>query len=301
MLSEKKGSAVLIALVILTLLMVMSIVFFEKLYRFSQASEWIENSNVAYYTALGTVEEVLYTGWVNKYTPWNIRDLSRGTSSSTGTKITVSTGSNTVPATWKGNSEYDTTKNYNIISLWEPIQLVIPNAVDWDTVNFEFRVPTVWWNTSTGVATAYSNTWFIIWTLASSGTSLFASGETNILKWSDINSPNKTLSAYQWTSNSWSVVQFKTFYTDANYLWLGGVNCTSFQCTLKLSLIRPVPLTDGRIMNFLEYKITGFPSAIPSQYMTIHSEWYAYGFLRSRDIQFPQITTNTALDFAVLQ
>lgn len=61
-LSEKKGSAILIALVVLTLLVMMSTVFFEKLFRFSQASEGIENSNVAYYTALGTIEEALYTG-----------------------------------------------------------------------------------------------------------------------------------------------------------------------------------------------------------------------------------------------
>ena len=54
-------------------------------------------------------------------------------------------------------------------------------------------------------------------------------------------------------------------------------------------------------MSFLEYKISNLGTVIPSQYMTIHAEGYAYGFLRSRDIQFPQITTNTALDFAVLQ
>lgn len=284
----------------------MSIVFFEKLYRFSQASEWIENSNVAYYTALGTVEEVLYTGWVNKYTPWNIRDLSRGTSSNTWTKITVSTGSNTVPATWKWNSEYDSTKNYNIISIWEPIQLVIPNDINWNTVDFEFRVPTIW-SGSTTVAPAYSNTGFIIWTLASSWASLFASGETNIFQWYRINSSvpaDKKILTFSGTSNTGSIVSFESFYnwSPTSYIWTNGAYCTNFQCTLKLSLIRPVPLDDGRTINFLEYRISGaWLPTIPSQYMTIHSEWYAYGFLRSRDIQFPQITTNTALDFAVLQ
>jgi hypothetical protein len=35
--------------------------------------------------------------------------------------------------------------------------------------------------------------------------------------------------------------------------------------------------------------------------MNLHAEGYSYGFLRARDLKFPQITTNTALDFAVLQ
>ncbi len=298
-LSEKKGSAILIALVVLTLLMMMSTVFFEKLFRFSQASEGIENSNVAYYTALGTIEEALYTGWVNKYTPWNIQNLSRWANSSTWTALTVYTGSDTIPALWKWNSEYDSTKSYNIISIWEPIQLVIPNDIDWNTVYFEFRVPVVG---SGGTWVVNMGTGYIIWTLASSGASLFASGETNTFKWIDINISGGTqIIIKHGTSNSWSDVQFLDFYTNASYLWNPTwAYCANFRCTLKLSLIRPVLLSD-RTINFLEYKISGLTKSIPSQYMTIHSEWYAYGFLRSRDIQFPQITTNTALDFAVLQ
>lgn len=50
--SHHKGSALLVALIVLTLLTVMSTVFFEKLYRFAQASNGIENSNAAYYKAL---------------------------------------------------------------------------------------------------------------------------------------------------------------------------------------------------------------------------------------------------------
>jgi type II secretory pathway component PulK len=57
-----KGSALIVALVIMTLLTMMSTVFYEKVYRFSQRSEGIENSNVAYYKAIGTIEQALYTG-----------------------------------------------------------------------------------------------------------------------------------------------------------------------------------------------------------------------------------------------
>lgn len=35
--------------------------------------------------------------------------------------------------------------------------------------------------------------------------------------------------------------------------------------------------------------------------MTLHADGFAYGFMRSRTVRVPQITTNTALDFAVLQ
>lgn len=35
--------------------------------------------------------------------------------------------------------------------------------------------------------------------------------------------------------------------------------------------------------------------------MTLDATAYAYGFQRTRTIRIPQVTTNTALDFAVLQ
>ena len=57
-----RGSAILIALVVLIILTIMSTVFLEKLLGFAKASEGIENSNVAYYNALGIIEEALYTG-----------------------------------------------------------------------------------------------------------------------------------------------------------------------------------------------------------------------------------------------
>jgi type II secretory pathway component PulK len=59
---DTRGSALIIALVILTLLTMMSTVFFEKVFNFSKRSEGIENSNVAYYKALGIIEDSLFTG-----------------------------------------------------------------------------------------------------------------------------------------------------------------------------------------------------------------------------------------------
>ncbi|MFZ2255750.1 MAG: hypothetical protein WAW59_02590 [Patescibacteria group bacterium] len=53
-------------------------------------------------------------------------------------------------------------------------------------------------------------------------------------------------------------------------------------------------------MPFLEYKIT-FNIPVPSQFMTLEATAYSYGFQRTKTVRIPQITTNTALDFAVLQ
>lgn len=297
---NRNWSALIVALVIMTLLTMMSTVFFEKIYRFSQRSEWIENSNIAYYKSLGIIEEALFTGWVDKYTPWNIANNSRGSTNNSGSKITVNTGGVLMPLSGKWNSPYN--KDYNIISLGQPVQIVIPQGINWSNVNFEFRVPIILGNTSTGVAWA-SSSGYVLWTLASSGVSLFASGETNIFKWSELNQPNMKIALFMGTTNSGSSQSFQSFYNNPPYLGDGTSwgKCTWFKCTLKLSLIRSVPTTDGRSMSFLEYQIKDFWTTIPSQYIDIHAEGYAYWFLRSRDLQFPQITTNTALDFAVLQ
>lgn len=299
---SQKWSALIVALVTLTLITMMSTVFFERVFRFSERSNGIENSNAAYYKALWNIEDALYTGWVNKYTPWNIKNktVTASVKSTSGSSITVGTGGTTIPMPWMWNSQYN--KNYNIISLSEPVQVVIPDAINWSTVKFKFRIPPIP-NTSTGIFNwALNNTGYILWTLASSGASLFASGELEIFQWKDLTDTDLSIELKNGTTNSWSASAFTAFYA-SSYIGINGADCLNYKCTLKLSLIRPVPTADtpSRNMTFLEYQITWLNKSIPSQYMNIHAEWYSYWFLRSRDIQFPQITTNTALDFAVLQ
>ncbi len=303
MIASRKGSALLISLIVLTLVTVMSTVFFEKLFRLSQASEGIENSNIAYYKALWIIETAMNATTVDKFSPWNIqRSSTWGNYYTSWANLEVTTGSSIVPAPWKGNSPYD--PDYNIISIGEPVQLVIPNGLNnWGTVFFQFRIPQISATSSTGVAPSWTNSWYILWTFASSGASLFASGEANVFLWSELNNTNQTLATRNGRSNSGSSATLWDFYFAGWFLWNDGAYCVNYQCTLKLSLLRPVPTTNSnRTMNFLEYKIT-FPATaqIPSQYMNLRAEWYTYGFLRQRTFQFPQITTNTALDFAVLQ
>lgn len=128
----------------------------------------------------------------------------------------------------KGNSPYDS--DYNIIGLGQPIQLVIPDNVPWSSVYFEFRVPVISGNTNTGIAPTLTNSGFILWTLASSGASLFASGETNIFQGNKINSSlpvDKRIDNYNGTSNSGDLVSFSTFYagTPTSYVGINGADC----------------------------------------------------------------------------
>ncbi len=290
------GSAILIALVVLIILTIMSTVFIEKLLHFSKASEWIENSNVAYYNALGIIEESLFTGGVNKYTPWMIQNNSVWGFSSTGKSITIATGWTSIPSVGNGNSPYD--KNWNLMWLGNPVQLVIPSGMgDPNNFKFYFRIPEVEVGSNTGISLSMTNSGIIMWTFTSTGNSLFASGETNIFQWYEMDSSQITILSRSGVTNTGVFMTFGSFYT--NY----GSVCWNYKCTLKLSMIRPITTFDNRKIPFLEYKIgiTGGAPPIPEQFMKIEAKWYAYGFMRSRTIELPQITTSNALDFAVLQ
>jgi hypothetical protein len=313
LLSSHRGSAILVSLIVLILITITTTVFLEKIWGFSQSSNGIEASNKAYYNAIGLIEQQLMDPNVTKYQPWNITETgSLAATFWTGGKLTVYTGDTMIPSAGKGNSPFDS--DYNIISLGEPVQLVIPDGINWNNVNFYFRVPQIG-SAGTWVDNAYSSSWAILWTLGYTGASLFASGETSIFSMSELNDIpiQMTNAKFSGTTNSWSSAIFTDFYGWADYLGTPlGSKCTWYSCTLKLSLIRPIHTSDtypswigdGRSLPFLEYRIefTQFPNIrIPSQYMILQSDAYAYGFMRSRTVRIPQITTSTALDFAVLQ
>ena len=238
---------------------------------------------------------------VSKYTPWNVASTSTGSMTETGLVVTASTGGIMIPIAGKGNSIYDSARDWNIISLGQPVQIVVPQGLDWNTITLSLRVPQIG-TAGTGVDASMNSSGVVLWSLASSGTSLFASGETNIFRGGDINNGAIAFGGKNGISNSGSIVSIDSFYETNSYLGNNGVKCTNYQCTLKLSLLRPVQInTPDRTINFLEYKLTGFGQSVPSQFMTLRAEGYQHGFLRSREVQIPQITTNTALDFAILQ
>jgi hypothetical protein len=292
-------------MITLILLTAITTVFLEKVYHFSTSINGIERSNIAYYNATSLIETQLMTGAFTKYDPWKVAGKVNTGSTFSGEVMTVFTGSRIVPDLGKWDSPFDS--DYNLITLGEPVQLVIPDRVDWTQVRFTFRIPRIGTATNTGVdplSPAWSG--YILWTFWNSGATLFASGETEIVILNDINHAI-TIDTKNGITNSGSASRFDNFYTNANYVGPNGDKCVGFNCTLKLSLIRPVPVEGisgqpGRKLPFLEYKIDFWPGImIPNQRMTIQSQSYVNGFIRSTTVYLPQITTNTALDFAILQ
>lgn len=295
---HNRWSALLVSLMVLVLVTVLTTVFLEVIWDSSKNVQWIEASNVAYYRATGIVEEQLMDPNVSKSTPWNVSPKTESLVS-TGRSLVVATWSSIMPSAGYGNSPYD--PSYNLISLGQPLQIVIPNWIDWTNVSFEFRVPHIG-SSGTGVSSTMTNSWIILWTVGYSGASLYASGETQIFRGSDINLVQTwSFAAFSGITNSGSSISVNGFYTDTNYLWTSGSRCMNYACTLKLSMIRPVLTSDGRSLPFLEYRVNFGWVPVPSQFMTLNATAYAYGFQRNYTVRIPQITTNTALDFAVLQ
>lgn len=269
--------------------------FLEKILGLGQISGWINNSAQSYSLATGLIEEQLMDSNMTKKEPWKILTVPGTSWDNTGRTLTAYTGGSTMPMPGQGNSSFDL--DWNIIGMGEPVQIVIPDNISWNNVNFSFRVPKINGNTSsTWVDLSMTNTGFILWTFWYSGASLYASGETQIFKGDEIDGNPNLIEIKDGLTNSWAGLKFNVFYSAH---W---AKCANYQCTLKLSMIRPFITVGGQSFPFLEYKIEFPPTDnIPNQYMVIDSTAYVYGYLRSRQVRIPQITTSTATDFAVLQ
>lgn len=66
-------------------------------------------------------------------------------------------------------------------------------------------------------------------------------------------------------------------------------------------MLRPVKSRNHGDFPYLEYKLVDLNKEIPLQFMTLDATGYVGDYTRKRSVQIPQITTNAALDFAVLQ
>lgn len=291
-----RGSALIVGMIIVVLLSILTTSFLEKVLNLWKTSWGIKSSAESYALATWLIEEQLIDSNMTKESPWNILGRTEWSMSSTGRVLLASTGGTTMPIPGKWNSSFDT--NWNIIGIGDPIQIVIPASIDWSAVNFYFRVPAIPGETeATG---SVSGSGIILWTFGYSGASLYASGETNIFKFNEINGSALQIWWFQGQTNTGTISSFDFFYSDTTGVGPAWAKCAGYQCTLKLSMIRPYVTTGWKVYPFLEYQIV-FPVSIPSQYMVIDSSAYINGFLRSRQIRIPQITTNTATDFAILQ
>lgn len=143
--SRRRGSALLIGVIVSLLLAVLVISFTEKVLRFGKSSQGIEQSTRAYYHATSIIEQQLMATEKLKKQPWTIQStgalaLGSGRSSA---QLDVSTGSVQLPSAGQGNSQWDPSKKWNIISKNSPVQIVIPEGVDWNNTKFYFRVPNI--------------------------------------------------------------------------------------------------------------------------------------------------------------
>lgn len=273
------------------------IYFLDKLVPISRNISWVENTNVAYYNWLTGIEEALYSmSWSN---PWfESWQTFNPTTTSTWYSFQITASGKQLPSTWQWNSPFDT--NWNRIWIWEPLQLVVTSWMDWGNVVFNFKVPNLW---SWSSLTLSWWTWAIInWSLAWSGTILFASGSqitasgweiwNSSTSWNDI-----TLGWKAWLTIEWISKTLNVFYND---LWS---YCNWYKCTLKLSIINPLISTTWEEIPFLEYKISfnWTNPATPLQYAIINADGYSYWYKRSIRKEIRQLTTAEAFDFTVFQ
>lgn len=319
---SRKWSALLIGLIVTVFLSILVIGFLEKVLKVGQNAKAIEQSTAAYYLASGRIETKLGDLWKEiKTAPWNLPSDTKPSPlvNFSGSYLLAQTKTSTIPSAWKGNSPFDPDKKWNLMSLNDPVQIVIPRNVDWTRVKLFFRVPNIAKNENknetrpaTIDGTFALNNGIILWTFGNATKIIYAEPNQVLKKDSvqgvgsyvGVHLKDKEWYYYENNGIKNSNVLFSTFYNGMRDEC--GAADNEFKCTLKLSMISPIiaNIWWNRIPNFpyLEYKIE-FPDSttIPEQFMTLNSVGYVDKYSRERIVRIPQITTNTALDFVVLQ
>ncbi len=284
------------------IVLVIALYLLGKIVPFAYDIKGVENGNISYYRANTALNEALLSMSGNDPAYETASAPSLYTNGS-GIIYTVTAKGTTLPRPGLGNSEYDT--NWSILAPGRPIQLVLSNAINWTTgTEFYFRVPDLDWNgiqneTLTGTTTIP----IINWILSASGGSLIASGSystTGVYLWGSqvtagtASSGTVVFDGRAWRTLTGSADNFESFYT---------ANCsiTPQKCTLKLSLVNPLLLTDNvTIAPYLEYQ-AHFNTPTPLQTAVIETQGYAGGFRKNITRFIQQMTTNEALDFTVFQ
>lgn len=284
---SRKGSALLIGLTVTVLLSILVTGFLEKSLRLGANAKSIEHSVQAYYLATSEIEKKLQDLWPDlKHHPWKIVPTARVADSFFGAELSVMIGSRTVPVPGYGNSPFN--DDYNIISLNEPVQLAIPDGINWADVKLTVKSPIL-----ENITTAD----MIFWTLGNNTRVMQADPASQGLIsgsefWNEISMLAR--SGIIRNENTSTPLDIWDFYQ--NHLG----SCSDYSCVLKLSLLKPVISASGKNIPFLEYKIT-FNKTIPNQYIVADATGYVGNYARVRRVFIPQFFTDTALDFAVLQ
>lgn len=289
---NKKWFAIMIAMVLVLLITLVVYVILSFIMPFARNIKWIENTTIAYYNWYKWIEYWLLhikNRWNNLTTESWRTNISNGS----WYKFNTFSSGSIIPQPWYWNSEFN--KDYNIISLNEPIQLEIWNNMvsDWWNVNFYFKLPVSWtlsWNTIP----------IINWMLSAQNDTLIASW--SYITVNDIKSYDCTSSCSikltdnnfkNWVTLDWIWQEFKDFYSSS--CW------TNSWCTLKMSVVNDLILTNWNQIPYLEYKIDFDSYNVPDRYSRITSYWLSKWFQRKLEVKIPQTTVNSAFDFTVFQ
>lgn len=298
-------TALLIGLFVTLFLSIFVTSFLEKALRIGQSVKSVEQSTQAYYQATSIIETQLNNNNELRKKPWTTTG-STVFSGFTGSILTVTSSGSSIPLAWKWNSRYDS--NWNIISMDRPVQLVL-NQTSFDKIKngnarVFFRVPRIenlanW----TSIDSGYSSwiIYFSIW----NASDIFYLWDGNLIDRSKIWSVWSDTSVQGFQNLRWVIYKNWIKQNDDYLVSFNITNdlCWDFDnylCTFKISMINPVKINNWNIIPFLEYKIEGINN-IPLQFMELDSRGFAGKLIRQRKVDIPQITTNTALDFAVLQ
>ncbi len=299
-----KWFSLVIAMWLVIVISLLAFTILEYIIPFSKDIKWIENSSKAYYQANSWIEEWLYKVYERNYS-WAIDDKNEFNKSFAWIityNYTTNSSWSTLPPVWEWNSEFDSTKSWNTISAWNPIQLSIWNNYIWDEniINIDFKVPNIdWWPLET--LSWWTTLWVVNWQLSTINNTLNSSW--SIITSDEINGNSIDLDNKQWVDLEWNETtneQFWNFYTN-NCTW------TSSGCVLKLSIVNKLEtddITDAKVLPFLERKLTlnnTINNQIPLSHTKLSSSGKSYGFKKDISIKIPAPSVNEAFDFTVFQ
>jgi len=304
---NKNWFALVIAILIVILVSLLVFYILAYIIPFAKNTKWIENASKSYYLAESWIEESLYE--IKKNWVW-YSARSTFANSNTWTYFNLIWSWHVLPPIWRGNSEYNL--EFNIIKVWEPIQLKIWKWVinNWNDVLFTFRVPDLSSvldsKTLSGVNEKNIINWKLVsdWDLLDASWSLITiwqinwiSNSVKNISWVNIFWNNSTTWNFLWRvlsdSSNITLNKFSTFYT-ANCNW-------SFSwCTLKMSVINKLESKSGNKLPYLEWKIN-FWTNVALRYAIIDASGKSYGYKKDLEVKKWQQTVVEAADFTVIQ
>jgi len=295
--NNKKAFSLIIAMFLMIITSLLAMYLLEYIIPFSRNTKWMENWTKAYYEANKWIEDVLFS--------MKDKDPYFETGKTIPDKAlwyyySLTSTWNTIPLPWDWNSEFST--NYNKISISNPVQLYLKWNIDWDDVNFYFKVPHFDDSVINPISFSGWTMPIINWQLSSWNDTLNSSWSQ--IQYGDINSSTWALtdtitfdSLRKWETLSWSEFSMEDFYINED--------CSNTWCSLKLSIINELMTWDTpqQEIPYLEYKIEFLwtnPN-IANYYSIIRTYWKSTWYRKDLKLYIPQQTTIEAFDFTVFQ